>query len=397
MNPEVSESVFQLLETISEGLAVLQTREDPNLQQDISAARARVTQALEAAMGCSLEDRICVSSLSDEDWLRTALRIMEEILNPFQPLNQYDREFLNLLDAVWKSSKQTLVQAMKANMEQLRRSSEPTYAGFVEYFARFPLWGSLNPDAGDYQTLELRAAVLKEHSYDFLWLYCRLEDYLSRRTLTAILFNWLSLNTQYLDTIRSIFPDYWEPDIFPDNRGDVMVDLGAFNGDSIQSYVRFYGDGYRKIYAYEISAGNAAMLRRNMSKLGFHDVEIRQKGAGRESGWMFVQPNADPSANRLSDTGGGQRAQIVALDDDLEETPTLIKMDIEGAEQSALLGSQRIIREHHPKLAVCVYHGYEDLWKIPVLIDTMYPDYQFFLRHNGGNLIPTEFTLLCKP
>ena len=397
MNPEVSESIFQLLETISEGLAVLQTREDPNLQQDISAARARVTQALEAAMDCSLEERICISSLSDEDWLRTALRIMEEILDPFQPVNQYDRDFLNLLDVVWKNSKQDLVQSMKASMEQLRQSSEPVYVGFVEYFARFPLWGSLNPAAGDYQTLELRAAVLKEHSYDFLWLYCRLEDYLSRRTLTAILLNWLSLNTQYLTTIRSIYPDYWEPDIFPDNRGDVMVDLGAFIGDSIHSYVQFYGTEYRKIYAYEISAGNAAILRQNVRKMRLHDVEIRQKGAGRESGWMFVQSGADPSANRLSDTGRGQRAQIVALDDDLEETPTLIKMDIEGAEQSALLGSQRIIREHHPKLAVCVYHGYEDLWKIPVLIDTMYPDYRFFLRHNGGNLIPTEFTLLCKP
>ncbi len=31
------------------------------------------------------------------------------------------------------------------------------------------------------------------------------------------------------------------------------------------------------------------------------------------------------------------------------------------------------------------------------MIDEMYPGYQFYLRHYGGNLIPTEFVLLCKP
>ena len=397
MDATVSESIFQLLETISEGLVILQANPDENLQQDISAGRLQITRALEEALHDSLEDRICVSALSDEDWLRTAMRIMEELIDPFQPTNQYDREFLNLLEVIWKNPKENLVRSMKETMERLRQSNSEAYADFVEYFARFPLWGSLNPKAGDYQTLELRAAVLKEHSYDFLWLYCRLEDYLSRRTLTAILLNWLALDTRYLSVIRSIFPDYWEPDIFPDNRNDVLVDLGAFVGDSIQNYVNFYGSGYRKIYAYEISANTVNTLRKNIRSMGLSNVTICHKGAGEEQGWMFVHAGSEASADRLSNAQGGQRVEIVALDEDLPEPPTFIKMDIEGAEQSALLGSQRIIREHHPKLAICVYHGYEDLWKIPILIDKMYPDYKFFLRHNGGNLIPTEFVLLCKP
>ena len=88
--------------------------------------------------------------------------------------------------------------------------------------------------------------------------------------------------------------------------------------------------------------------------------------------------------------------EIVTLDQDLDDIPTLLKMDIEGAEQDALLGCQKTICKHHPGLAICVYHGYEDIWKIPFMISCMYSDYHFYLRHNGGNLIPTEFVLLCS-
>lgn len=91
----------------------------------------------------------------------------------------------------------------------------------------------VNPDKGDYNTLEKRAAVLKRHSYDFLWQYQRVEDYFPKRTLCAILKNWALLDMADLQKVKSIFPDYWEPDIFPDNEGVILVDVGAYIGDSI--------------------------------------------------------------------------------------------------------------------------------------------------------------------
>ena len=113
-------------------------------------------------------------------------------------------------------------------------------------------------------------------------------------------------------------------------------------------------------------------------------------------GWLFLNSNnSDASANQLGQLGD-TCVEVVPLDEDLEDGLTFLKMDIEGAEQSALLGCERLIRSQHPKLAICTYHGYEDIWKIPIMIDRMNPDYQFYLRHYGGNMIPTEFVLLCK-
>ncbi|MCI8501912.1 MAG: FkbM family methyltransferase [Oscillospiraceae bacterium] len=399
MDKNIEISLLEILDTMKEALAHLEHTENEELRQMVKSGRQHLTEALESELDCSLDQRIDASALSDEDWLRTVYRIMGEVSDPFRLKNVFDAKFKKLLDHLWSHSKEELVAGMKAALNKLREQSVETYDGFVEYFSRFPLWGTFDPEKGDYNTLELRAEVLKQHSYDFLWLYRRLEDYHSRYTLCSILENWAFLALNELTKIRSVYPDYWEPDIFPQNAGDVLVDVGAFIGDSIQQYVQVYGTSYRKIYAYEISEKSYDELCRNVEAMKLHDVTVRRKGAGRTRGEMFVSDSeTDLSANQLSQSGeAGRRVEVVPLDEDVEETMTFLKMDIEGAEQDALLGCERTIRAHHPKLAVCVYHGYEDIWKIPAMIDEMYPGYQFYLRHYGGNLIPTEFVLLCKP
>jgi len=397
MDKQTQQAVYELLGTMGEALDHLHLTEQEELRQLVFDGRRQVTGVLENALGQTLDQRVSASKLSDEDWLRTAYFIVGELTGPFRPKNFIDREFLNLLNDLWSHSEQELLERMKHSLAELKNFSEEDYRGFVDYFAKFPLWGTLAPDREDYNTLELRVAVLKRHSYDFLWLYCRMEDYLSRRTLCAILRNWAVLDTGELLAVKSIFPDYWEPDIFPDNEGDILVDVGAYTGDSIYQYVSTYGTGYRKIYAYEISPDSCELLCRNISVLNFHDVVLRQKGVGADRGEMYLSSSESVNpANHLS-RQGSTRIEVVRLDEDLEDEVTFLKMDIEGAEQSALLGSERLIRSRHPKLAICVYHGYEDIWKIPLMIDGMYPEYRFYLRHYGGNLNPTEFVLLCKP
>lgn len=395
MKLEVKQAICDILDTIEEALLHLQQNEQEELRQTVVLGRAYITSELERELGCSLEHRINISALSDEDWLRTISIILSQIEDPFCPQNVFDKEFITLLEYIWKCSKQDMLKNMRINLSSIQRVSQETYQEFVDYFSRFPLWGTFDPDKGDYQTFEFRVDVLKQHSYDFLWLYCRLEDYLSKRTLYAILLNWAVLDTKFLHSVKSIFPDYWEPDVFPNNKDDVLVDVGAYVGDSILHYVQTYGTDYSKIYAYEITDDNLKELKKNTAHL--HNIIVRPKGAGATRGSMVLTKNEDSSANKLSAAlQEGKQIEIVPLDEDIQDHVTFIKMDIEGAEQDALIGCQNIIGSQHPKLAICTYHGYEDIWKIPLMIDAMYPEYQFYLRHNGGNLIPTEFVLLCK-
>ena len=63
-----------------------------------------------------------------------------------------------------------------------------------------------------------------------------------------------------------------------------------------------------------------------------------------------------------------------------EDNPTYIKMDIEGAEEEALTGATRIIRERAPILAICVYHRFDHLWKLPLLMRSLSEEYRFHMR-----------------
>lgn len=402
MNEELNKKLNILLRSIEESLVDIKRngRKARELKSVVANSRRIVTEVLEQQLcGVSLEEQINISEIPDEDWLITVRHIIDVINDPFVPINSYEKYFLDLFNYLTGTSKEKLLENMMFSLNRVKGECYENYRRLVDYFARFPLWGTFDPEKGDLTSFELRAAVLKQHSYDFLWLYRKTEDYLSKRTLAAILMNWADLQFEALSVVKSIFRDYWEPDIFPSNKDDVLVDLGAYVGDSIKNYIDVYGQGYKKIYAYEISNESYLSLCANISIDGFHDVEARRKGAGAKKSFMYVGNNEDDaSANKLASNGDDtQKVEIVRIDDDVEEIPTFIKMDIEGAEQDALKGCENIIRKHHPKLAICIYHGYEDIWKIPSMIYEMNPNYKFYIRHNGGNLVPTEFVLLCKP
>lgn len=60
-------------------------------------------------------------------------------------------------------------------------------------------------------------------------------------------------------------------------------------------------------------------------------------------------------------------------------------MDIEGAESSALKGSEEIIKRNHPKLAICLYHSNADMIDIPEYVHNLVPEYSLFVStHTMG-------------
>ena len=93
------------------------------------------------------------------------------------------------------------------------------------------------------------------------------------------------------------------------------------------------------------------------------------------------------------DESGTEIVHAVPLDlflerESIRERITFLKMDIEGAEVQALQGAARTVRETKPTLAVCVYHRLSDLWRIPLYLHELVPQYKLYLRHYTD--MPTE-------
>lgn len=79
--------------------------------------------------------------------------------------------------------------------------------------------------------------------------------------------------------------------------------------------------------------------------------------------------------------GTSTQVRAAAIDDLVRDNPpTLITMDIEGAEYEAIVGAQRTIRDHRPIVAVSAYHRRDDLPKKTTLLQEMDCGYRFFVR-----------------
>ena len=77
----------------------------------------------------------------------------------------------------------------------------------------------------------------------------------------------------------------------------------------------------------------------------------------------------------------GRRIEADSLDNLLGKAPlTFLKMDVEGSESRAILGSANAIRRHKPKLMISAYHRSEDLFALPLQIQRIQPGYRFYLR-----------------
>jgi hypothetical protein len=55
-------------------------------------------------------------------------------------------------------------------------------------------------------------------------------------------------------------------------------------------------------------------------------------------------------------------------------------MDIEGAEVMALRGARQTIQHFKPKLAICLYHKWDDVITIPAMIHSMGVEYTFAFK-----------------
>jgi hypothetical protein len=91
-------------------------------------------------------------------------------------------------------------------------------------------------------------------------------------------------------------------------------------------------------------------------------------------------------ASRVDSTGD-TLIQCAAIDEALPGfSPNFIKMDVEGAELSALWGARRTILEHRPALAISLYHTAAHLWQLPLLAASWYGNgAKYYLRSHGCN------------
>ena len=174
------------------------------------------------------------------------------------------------------------------------------------------------------------------------------------------------------------------------------IDGGAFDGDTIEKFLSLAKESFRKITAVEPDAENVKKLETVISAL---PAAIRQKiqilpaAIASFSGRAQFQANGN-TASCLSSTGQ-TCVNTVGLKDLIDEENLLIKLDIEGSEESSIKSALPAIRKYLPVLAISVYHHSQDMIRIFEILHNQIPGYQFAFRILGKNA--TDAMLYCFP
>lgn len=312
-------------------------------------------------------------------------------------MNNVDKEFINFIKKIDIMEEQEVFYNIKDSYLKL---AEPVKVSIEDFLNKFGYWGCLDYKNNNYEEIENKAKSLKEHLKDYVWLYQNLGDYKSKKLLYGILNNWYKYD--FL-TIKSCLSDpylhYFNLDLIPNCNSEVLVDLGAYTGDSVLDFITTYGkESYKKIYCYEMTDETFAKLKDNLSS--YNNIVYKQNAVSDKKETIYIKKNKESSsANKvvLEENKNLKSVQAVCLDDDIKEKVTMIKMDIEGSEQKAIMGSLNHIKNDTPTLLISVYHNNEDLWKIPKMISEINKSYNYYLRCYGNNIFPTEIVLFAIP
>lgn len=166
---------------------------------------------------------------------------------------------------------------------------------------------------------------------------------------------------------------------------ETYVDLGAYNGDTVDRFLKLTNKDFSEIYAVEPDFRNfSRMVRRNYA-LGrgiFHPINA---AAWNENKQLEFRRSGGRNSSACNQYGRGMVVKVngITVDKMLgEKKPTLIKIDVEGAEKEALEGAAESISKHRPRLILSVYHRTEDLIALPLQVKALNGGYRLYLRHH---------------
>ncbi len=168
-------------------------------------------------------------------------------------------------------------------------------------------------------------------------------------------------------------------DVLHPTRYHSYADLGAYNGDTVSELLTVQPN-LKSIWAMEPDRRSFRKLVLRAETEGWKDrLTAVQACAWSESCSLSLSDEGSRNSHLIS--GGGRSVEGVDLDSLLcGESVDYIKYDVEGAEAEALSGSRQTIERCMPDLAVSLYHRGEDIWRLPLMIHEIEPEYRLFLR-----------------
>lgn len=203
-----------------------------------------------------------------------------------------------------------------------------------------------------------------------------LADELSVRTFDDTVANKLTGDVSFLEDCEVAQKD---ADSLLSFRSDtLMLDLGAYTGDTVQRYTSSF-PSIDRVIAVEPDPRNFRKLTEN-APTGTTCINAL---IGASCGSSFVGTGRSRGRGvRDLQGGNGISIPVTTIDDILKgEAAGFIKMDVEGSELAAIEGGIHTISSFRPAMQIACYHRSEDIWTLPLKVLQIQKEYRVYMRH----------------
>ena len=183
------------------------------------------------------------------------------------------------------------------------------------------------------------------------------------------------------------------------NNEEVFVDCGAYDGDTLNAFLEYTGNKFKRVIAFEpdpLNYDKANQYINSLAQCIRQKIVLQKKGVSDKEKEISFKADGNEGSmiqatgNRQQATGNIIFIQTVSLDKFQEcYEATYIKMDIEGEEMNALRGAQKLIKEKKPKLAISIYHKDSDMIEIAQFIHNLVPEYKMYVRQHSHSFYDT--------
>lgn len=179
---------------------------------------------------------------------------------------------------------------------------------------------------------------------------------------------------------------YFVSDIIKIGDNETFIDGGSYNGAEALEFAKRSNGSYSNIVSFEPDKINYHKIKENpliKDLKNYHILNEALFSTNKKIGFD-MQDNKYVSAIKEDTDVEVMQMDAVSLDLRMKDlgidNVSFVKMDIEGAEHSALMGAKNIITKNRPKLAICIYHKPGDLFDIPLFLKELVPGYKLFIR-----------------
>lgn len=217
------------------------------------------------------------------------------------------------------------------------------------------------------------------HRKEFEKSYDIMEDSLSKEIYKAFLNTRINLNYEYMLPYGGC-RTYFGNELFSLTEEEVYVDCGAYDGDSVRTFLNSVNNKYKKIYAIEPDRFNFKKIENFVQKENILNIELINNGVWKEKDRLGFSETGNQE-NSVVENEPTNFLEVDSLDNMLkDEDVTFIKMSVQGCEEEALLGTSKVLKDKAPRLAITIFMKPDALVKIPQTIKSINPKYKIYLR-----------------